>query len=171
MTGLALPLTLLSVAAAASTSQGLPVKLETRTAVTSRLANVHLSAEGPVDGPITVTYGPCSSSSAHDAHHIVGGPDGGKTLSTRLVWVLPEDTESGGCISAWDSAGTLVGRSEPQHLQQRHKRRDKKRAGMLAHSAYAVWCIQKLTHPRCAQRAFRWTTLQESMSSDLGLRA
>ncbi|KXX79855.1 L-amino-acid oxidase [Madurella mycetomatis] len=126
MAGLALSFLLLSVAVATSTD--LPVKLKTRTAVTSRLANVHLSIERGVGSPITVTYGPCTSSSAQDAHHILGEADGIRNYATRLVWILPEETESGGCLSAWSSAGTLIGRSEPQQLQQRHRRRADRRA-------------------------------------------
>lgn len=130
---------LLGGCAAAAPSSVFPVKLETRGTVTSRLSNVHLSVEGAVEGPVTVTYGPCASLSARDAHHTLGETPATKgSNSTRLVWVLPERTESGACLSAWDSAGALVGRSEPQLLQNRHVRRAMKRAG-ACRSADILW--------------------------------
>ncbi|KAJ4288857.1 hypothetical protein N0V88_007187 [Collariella sp. IMI 366227] len=129
MPGLALSLLLLGGASAASV--GLPVRLETRSAVTSRLANVHLNVDSSVDGPVTVTYGSCTAGSLQDAHHALGQTDANKSNSTRLVWVLPEDTESGGCLSAWDSAGGLVGRSKPQTIQNFQKRRAEKRAASI----------------------------------------
>lgn len=128
MTVRTLPFLLLGGAAAASV--GLPVQLETRSAVTSRLSNVHLSTARSVDGPITVGYGSCTSSSVQDVHHILGKTQVGASDSTRLVWVLPEDTESGGCLSAWDPSDSLVGRSEPQLVHNNQKRRAEKRAGM-----------------------------------------
>ncbi len=134
MAGRTLPFLLFGGAAAASV--GLPVQLETRSALTSRLANVHLSVARSVEGPITVAYGPCASSSVQDAHHILGQSGGSASDSTRLVWVLPEDTGSGGCLSAWDSAGMLVGRSEPQTVHNSQKRRAEKRAGTCFHHAY-----------------------------------
>lgn len=125
------PFLLLSgcAAAASAASISLPVRLETRSPVTSRLSNVHFSVERSVEGPVTVDYGSCTSTSAQDAHHTLGKTKGSKGHEARFVWVLPEHTESGGCISAWNSAGALVGRSEPQHLQNLHLRRSEKRAG------------------------------------------
>ncbi|KAK3385602.1 flavin-containing amine oxidoreductase, partial [Podospora didyma] len=109
---------------------GLPIKLETRSAVTSRLANVHIDFEEPVEGPVLVTYGSCTSGSSAQAHHVLSKTSAGE--ASRLVWVLPEDTESDGCISAWNIDDKLVGRSEPQFLHQRHKRREEKRALSIA---------------------------------------
>ncbi|KAK4096316.1 L-amino-acid oxidase-like protein [Parathielavia hyrcaniae] len=126
MTGLTLPLLFLGGAAAASA--GLPVQLETRSALNSRLANVHVAVTRSVEGPITVAYGPCTSSSIHEAHHVLGETHGSKSEGTRLVWILPEDTKSGGCLSAWTSTGKLAGRSEPQLVQGLQKRRTSKRA-------------------------------------------
>ncbi|KAK4120477.1 L-amino-acid oxidase-like protein [Parathielavia appendiculata] len=121
MTGLTFPLLFLGGAAAASV--GLPVQLETRSALNSRLANVHIAVTRSVEGPITVAYGPCTSSSIQDAHHVLGETHGSRSEGTRLVWILAEDTESGGCLSAWTSTGTLAGRSEPQFVQGLQKRR------------------------------------------------
>jgi hypothetical protein len=127
MTGLK-PLLLFGGYAAAA-SVGLPVKLDTRSPVTSRLANVHFSTERTIEGPVSVTYGPCSSTSPLDAHHLVGEVEVIRGFSKRLVWVLPEIAETGGCLSAWSSSGTLLGRSVPQELENRHLRRAQKRAG------------------------------------------
>jgi hypothetical protein len=108
--------------------QGLPIKLKTRAAVTSRLANIHLSFDEAVEGTITFTYGSCLSESLHNAHHSIGKAR--QSDGSRLVWILPENSDSGGCIAAWNVDGHLVGRSKPQLLHQRHKRRERKRSCM-----------------------------------------
>ncbi|KAI0123170.1 L-amino-acid oxidase [Xylariales sp. AK1849] len=57
-----------------------------------------------------------SHSSRHSyAQHISGQSAGSKT--SRLVWVIPSDAQIGGCISAWDDARTLIGRSEAQQFR------------------------------------------------------
>ncbi|KAK5653712.1 hypothetical protein OQA88_8743 [Cercophora sp. LCS_1] len=112
---------------AALAQAAFPVRIETRSEVTSRVANVHLSFSRPINSEIEFTYGPCSSLSPRDAHHTLGRADGTSSHAKRLVWVLPDGVDSGGCISAWD-ADALVGRSEPQILQKRHERRAQKRA-------------------------------------------
>jgi hypothetical protein len=127
----------------AAVTIGLPVQLETRAAVTSRLANVHLSAARSVDYPITVTYGPCTSPSIQDAHHVLGNIHGSISDPTRLVWILPEDTESGGCLSAWTTPGTLVGRSAPQMVQNLQTRRAERRAGICLQS-FVAWGMGRL---------------------------
>lgn len=98
----------------------LPVRLETRTSLSSGLANVHLSFDTPIDGLIKFTYGSCSSLGARDAYNVVGH---GSSSHDRLVWIIPEEVTSGGCISAWGSSGTLLGRSEKQHLDGLSRRR------------------------------------------------
>jgi hypothetical protein len=108
----------------------LPVQIETRSPVTSRLANLHLSFDRLFEGDIAFTYGPCRQHSVNDAHHVVARADRATSHAKRLVWIVPEDAISGGCISAWNTEGILVGRSEPQLLHKRHKRRAEKRAGM-----------------------------------------
>ena len=143
MAGRTLPFLLLGGAAAASV--GLPVQLETRSAVNSRLANVHLSSARAVDGPITVAYGDCSSSTVQDTHHLVGKAEVDASNAKRLVWILPEETETGGCLSAWDSAGTLVGRSEPQLVHNIHKRNAEKRACKCEDSGLSNTGFQGLT--------------------------
>ncbi|KAK3377368.1 flavin-containing amine oxidoreductase-domain containing protein [Lasiosphaeria ovina] len=130
MAGRLLPLLVAGASTVAALSNNLPVKLETRTAVTSRLANVYVDFARVIGGEVLVTYGSCISTSPEQAHHVLGKTEGGS--ATRLVWVLPVDTDSNGCISAWDSSNVLVGRSEPQLLHQRHKRRAEKRAVGIA---------------------------------------
>lgn len=116
----------LSLAALASqalpvSAARLPVKLETRSELSSRLANIHVSFEAPVDGEIAYTYGRCDDRKRHEAHHTVGRGTGAK--DSRLVWILPDDIRFDGCISAWDQRGFLVGRSEPQPLTKRKLKR------------------------------------------------
>ncbi|OTB07012.1 hypothetical protein M426DRAFT_257408, partial [Hypoxylon sp. CI-4A] len=99
----------------------LPVKLETRSDLSSRLANIHISFTAPVDGALTYTYGRCDNTRSYQAHHTVG--QGSSTKDGRLVWIIPDDVTFDGCISAWDQRDLLVGRSEPQRLSRRKLKR------------------------------------------------
>ncbi|KAK2039422.1 flavin-containing amine oxidoreductase [Colletotrichum somersetense] len=111
---------------ALAAASGLPMKLETRSAVSSRVSNVHIGLEKPVNETVTFTYGSCRGVSLDDAHHTISKTE--VRDSQRLVWVLPEDASSEGCISAWGASGTLLGRSEPQTLHHNWKRRVQKRS-------------------------------------------
>ncbi|KAG6034763.1 hypothetical protein E4U41_006401 [Claviceps citrina] len=100
-------------------NDNLPIQLQVRSELTTRLANVHLSTSREVQGPVSFTHGSCTAQSKpdHDHHHVVssaasGAGEGG----SRLVWIIPEDAPVNGCISAWDQHGALVGRSEPLDL-------------------------------------------------------
>ncbi|KAI1142565.1 flavin-containing amine oxidoreductase [Hypoxylon sp. FL0543] len=116
----------------------LPIKLETRSELSSRLANIHVSFESPVDGVVTYSYGHCHNTQLHQAHHIVGRGTGSK--DSRLVWILPDNVRFDGCISAWDQRGTLVGRSEPQQLSKRKlKRRSANSIGMSNATGIDTW--------------------------------
>ncbi|KAK3326101.1 flavin-containing amine oxidoreductase-domain containing protein [Apodospora peruviana] len=113
----------------AAPSEGLPLRVETRRSLNSRLSNVHIEHREHVQGPISYTYGSCESSNHQEAHHSIGQST--SSSHDRLVWVIPEDVYSGGCISAWrDSTGRLLGRSEKQHFdfQTMEKRRTLKRS-------------------------------------------
>ena len=99
----------------------LPVQLETRAALSSRLSNIHLTFDSQVEGLISYTYGSCSATSRHDSHHIVG--HGLQAGSDRLVWVIPTDVSSGGCLSAWTASGILVGRSQEQTFRMKTRKR------------------------------------------------
>lgn len=119
-------ITALALSQAAWAAPSLPMRLETRTSLSSRLANIHLLFDEPVDGLIRFTYGSCSSIGEHDAHHVVSQ---GFSSHDRLVWIIPEEVTSGGCISAWSSSGTLLGRSEKQHFDIRSRRRSLSKRG------------------------------------------
>ena len=107
-------------------SSPLPVHLETRAALDSRLANVHLAFDDLIEGLIQFTYGSCESKSADEAHHTIG--HGLHTGTERLVWIIPEDVFSGGCLAAWSETGNLLGRSSPQDLQIKSRKRSLKRS-------------------------------------------
>ncbi|KAI0164376.1 flavin-containing amine oxidoreductase [Hypoxylon sp. FL1284] len=117
----------LAASAVAVSASQLPVKLETRSELSSRLANIHVSFEAPVDGVVTYTYGRCHETKRHEAHHTVGQGRGAK--DSRLVWILPDGVRFDGCISAWDERGSLVGRSEPQRMGKR---------GLKKRGAYSI---------------------------------
>ncbi|KAI1813945.1 L-amino acid oxidase [Poronia punctata] len=97
------------------------VRLETKTRLNSRLANIHVTLEGPVERPIRYTYGGCSDIVSESARHVIGQTTS-EANNSRLVWVLPENLLEKGCISAWDSKDDLVGRS--QELQPAIKKRN-----------------------------------------------
>lgn len=120
-------LALTSLASSALVAPPHSVRLETRTKLTSRAANIHISFDSLPPGPIDVSYGSCLDRRRSDSHHtVVGRHIPVPTLSEqRLVWMIPDDAVSGGCLSAWAGDGTiLVGRSEPQELADRRSRRD-----------------------------------------------
>ncbi|KAI1340812.1 L-amino acid oxidase [Xylariaceae sp. FL0016] len=109
---------------ATASSVSLPVRLETRSKLDSRLANIHVSAERDVEGPVQYTYGACSNIELRDSHHVIGKSESAR--DSRLVWILPKDVEAGGCISAWDKHETLVGRSRAQQPQVRKRNLQKR---------------------------------------------
>lgn len=100
-----------------ATSTNLPLKLSVKVPLDSQSANVHISSAAKSIYPFTVSYGGChSSTSQREAHH---------TLSTvaeqdhdRLVWILPENLPTNGCLSAWSARHELVGRSEPLEVNK-----------------------------------------------------
>lgn len=94
----------------------LPLILETRTALHTRVANIHVEYKEALQGDVLYTYGSCDSNSDREAYHTVARNAHGKPH--RLVWIIPRDAKSGGCISAWSQDGVLVGRSERQAIRQ-----------------------------------------------------
>ncbi|KAJ2997806.1 hypothetical protein NUW58_g534 [Xylaria curta] len=112
-----------SHALALYSTSSFPVRIETRAKLESRLANVHVHIRDQVETPIRYTYGRCLDNSIHNSESVIGesSSEGG----ARLVWIIPEDITTGGCISAWNSQGVLVGRSA--EVKMLLKRRLKKR--------------------------------------------
>lgn len=102
------------------------MKLELRSPVTSRVSNIHISLTESIEEPITFTYGLCQDSSVDASHHTIIKSE--VRDSQRLVWLLPEDAFSDGCVSAWSGSGELKGRSEPQTIHHNWKRRVQKRS-------------------------------------------
>lgn len=115
-------LALSQVAYSASVSTH-PVHLETRTKINTRAANIHISFDKVVDGAIDVSYGSCMDRRQSESHHAIVGRHLPSTAAQRLVWLIPDDAFSGGCLSAWAEDGSLVGRSEPQHLATSRSRK------------------------------------------------
>lgn len=122
-------LLIICILATSATSIDLPVNLAVNVALNSQSANVHIHvSEVQVSVyPFTVTYGKCqNANSQHEAHHVISIVRGQGT--DRLIWVLPDDIDTNGCLSAWSMRNELVGISEPltvnkgsrQWLQKRH---------------------------------------------------
>ncbi|KAK4164276.1 putative L-amino-acid oxidase [Cladorrhinum sp. PSN259] len=112
---------------AASIAHSLPLQIETRAPLTSRVSNIHVAFLEPVEGSIDFTYGSCDQQHVIDSHHLIANAP--SATYNRLVWVVPKDMYSDGCISAWDhNTGLLLGRSDKQHfdfelIQQRRNLR------------------------------------------------
>ncbi|KAL3461640.1 hypothetical protein BJX64DRAFT_289053 [Aspergillus heterothallicus] len=93
----------------------------------SNVANVYLDYPAAVAANIgahVFNYGDCGSSRSGDAYDTLAqvSADAAPGIHSRLVWVILEDTPSGGCISAWGGAGDfLLGRSAAINLEQVHK--------------------------------------------------
>ncbi|KAH7326455.1 flavin-containing amine oxidoreductase [Stachybotrys elegans] len=107
-------------------TSSLPIQLETRGDLTSHLANIHLSYNEPVEGAVHFSYGSCHAESDEDAHHSIGLFP--VSEASRLVWIIPKGAENGGCISAWNASGDLVGRSDAQKLHRVRRRNPRKRS-------------------------------------------
>lgn len=108
----------------------LPIRLETRSPLNSRAANIHVSLGHLAvvgDDMLSFTYGSCSGESLAEvgsSHHIITSRHAPSAATDdRLVWIIPENTISGGCLSAWSSQGTLLGRSAPQQLAPQRSRK------------------------------------------------
>lgn len=99
-----------------------PVRLETRAELNSRAANIHVSIDEAVEGVISVSYGSCHEHRGSDSHHLISRHVH-LSSTDRLVWLIPEDAFSGGCISAWAEDGSLLGRSEAQQIASRRSRK------------------------------------------------
>lgn len=118
---------LLSLVALITTVEAqLPVRLEVKLGLNSRSANVHLSEVHHSLYPFTVTYGACHSSLSHrQSHHTISHVSHGHD---RLVWILPDDISTGGCLSAWSTHNSLlIGRSEPLKVDKSSRQWAKKR--------------------------------------------
>ena len=109
-----------------ASSSGLPLKLEVKIALDSRSANVHVSEANDSAYPYTVTYGACHTLlSQHEAHHTISTVH--EQGTDRIVWILPVDITTNGCLSAWSARHELVGRSEPLKINKHSRQWNKKR--------------------------------------------
>jgi hypothetical protein len=92
----------------------LPIKLEIKRTLDSGLANIHVTYRAPIRSEIIFTYGSCEAQKSGEAHHLIARTtDRGHD---RLVWLIPADAASGGCLSAWGQHQNLLGRSESLSL-------------------------------------------------------
>ena len=118
---------LLSLVALMTTVEAqFPVRLQVKLGLNSRSANVHVSEVHHSLYPFTVTYGACHSSLSHrESHHTISHVSHGHD---RLVWILPDDISTGGCLSAWSTHNSLlIGRSEPLKVDKSSRQWAKKR--------------------------------------------
>ena len=99
----------------ATSSPSLPVRLKQKFPLHSGVANIHIETETFREKLLLFTYGSCDSRDSLDSNHVIA-----RNIlpvdSSRVVWIIPEDAFSNGCISAWDESGNLAGRSDEQEL-------------------------------------------------------
>lgn len=78
---------------------------------TDAVHNAHVHIKDTLRGLVKVVYGSCDINSHAHAHHELGDIelDGGR-CPDRLVWIVPESAQSGGCLHAFQD-GQLIGRS------------------------------------------------------------
>ena len=113
-------LSLIATTTIATSTNNLPLKLAVKIPLDSQSANVHIYRALDSVYPFTVSYGGChSSTSKHEAHHIISTVT--DKDSDRLVWILPDDIPTNGCLSAWSAQHKLVGRSEPLKVNKRSR--------------------------------------------------
>src|ERR1700754_4336550 len=92
------------------TTHDLPLKLWVSRVVDSQIANIHLRHTGTqLRTSVCISYGTCHSTSPSEAHHQIRCFD--VDVPSRLVWHVPDSIEEGGCLSAWNTGGALIGRS------------------------------------------------------------
>lgn len=92
----------------------LPIKLEIKRALNSELANIHVTYTALIPSEIIFTYGSCEAQTPGEAHHLIARTSDRR--HDRLVWLIPADAASGGCLSAWDQHQNLLGRSKSLSL-------------------------------------------------------
>lgn len=100
-----------------------PIRLETRTTLDTRIANIHIEVVTPLTNAVDVSYGDCDSLSSAGKHHDIT-----KRVqvlrSSRLVWRVPEDSPSNGCLVALDSeTGEFVAKSTVLNINLRSRRK------------------------------------------------
>lgn len=85
--------------------------------------NVHVQIKDDTKGPLQVVYGDCGLGNHLEAHHTLGDIelDNGRPPD-RLVWFVPKNTESGGCLHAFHNQ-KLVGRSSAVKITKNLRRR------------------------------------------------
>lgn len=102
---------LILIAPIFTTSTNLPLRLSVNLPLDSPSANIYISSLDNLHYPITVSYGECDpSTSQHEAHHTISTVT--SEAYDRLVWILPSDIPTRGCVSAWSTQHELLGRSE-----------------------------------------------------------
>ncbi|KAG5986526.1 hypothetical protein E4U43_005473, partial [Claviceps pusilla] len=107
------PAALLAATCVAKAS--LPLQIQLHENPDSELANIRVLHANDVAGVVVFTYGSCASESRQESHHEIASSEI-HAAEARLVWIVPHDAPSPGCVSAWNAAGELVGRSRAQDL-------------------------------------------------------
>lgn len=100
--------------------------------------NVHIGFnDDAFEGEVRVVFGDCDMTGSHARHHEIGSSWIKRTARPeRLVWVVPEDAEHGGCLHAY-SGSALIGRSAPISIQ--HQPRKREEISEIA-DAMGPWC-------------------------------
>jgi hypothetical protein len=88
------------------------------------LQNIHIEYANPeFSGNLAMVFGECDLLDAENMHQIIGSTHIQRELQpTRFVWIVPDNTRSGGCLHAF-SDSRLVGRSAPVEVKVQLRKR------------------------------------------------
>lgn len=87
--------------------------------------NVHIEyGDESFEGDVQVVYGACDMGGSHERHHQLGMTVFRRdTRPERLVWLVPDESTSGGCLHAY-SGPSLIGRSAPIAITTNFRKRE-----------------------------------------------
>lgn len=108
---------LLHVGLSASVPHDLEISVKDVTA--PNIVNIHVRYPSAITHDLVFAYGKCDSANFDDIVHTIAKVSGGDIQGddTRLVWVVPDDVSTGGCVSAWEQK-QLIGQSDPLSLDR-----------------------------------------------------
>lgn len=87
------------------------------------LHNIHIGYDKDTEGVVRVVYGGCDMNAEHERHHhITVTLLDDTTRPDRLIWIVPRDIPSNGCLHAF-SSDRLVGRSAPISVSEPLRKR------------------------------------------------
>ena len=77
--------------------------------------NIHLDYDGELHDEVEIYYGDCARADYKSSHHMIAHTTINRTSQPdRLIWIVPDETPSGGCVTAISSLkNKIIARSAP----------------------------------------------------------